>query len=99
MAQGTITKIDKITNKIKALEVERKRLQNSLSQNILDLLTQNNALSYDFETLTGGLLQTLNTLSKNDDVSKIQQDLWKKEGASYPMKQKKMQNNKPTIVS
>ena len=90
MAQGTITKIDKITGKIQALETERKRLQNSLSQNILNLLTQNNALSYDFETLTGGLLQIFVTLSKNDDVSKIQQELWKKEGASYPMKQKRL---------
>ena len=98
MTQNTLSKIKKITTKIQDLETERKKLQETLSQNLLDLLIKNNALIYDFETLTGGILTVLKTLSKKDKDSdntenkkqqEMQQEIWKKEGILYLAQKRK----------
>ena len=101
MTQNTLSKIKKITTQIQDLETERKKLQETLSQNLLDLLIKNNALSYDFETLAGGILTVLKTLSKKDKdknsdnpenkkQQEMQQEIWKKEGSLYLNQKRKM---------
>ena len=82
MKQSTLSKIKEITTKIQDLEGELKKFKETLSQDLLSLLTKNNAFSYDFETLTGGILSVLKTLSKSNDENQKQLELWKKEGAS-----------------
>jgi hypothetical protein len=101
MTQNTLSKIKRITTQIQDLETERKKLQENLSQNLLDLLIKNNALSYDFETLAGGILTVLNTLSKKDKDNpeglkkqEMQQEIWKKEGRLYLAQKRKIQKPK-----
>lgn len=78
-----LKKIESIDQQIAKLEAERAEIKAALPQLLLEVLVKKNALQHDFETLVGGIIHTLNTLTQKDDVAQKTHQLWKKEGVKF----------------
>ena len=78
-----LKKIESIDQQIAKLEEERAHIKAALPQLLLDVLVNKNALHHDFETLVGGMIHTLNTLTQKDESAHTTQQCWKKEGARF----------------
>ena len=78
-----LKKIELIDQHIAKLEAERAEIKAALPQLLLDVLIKKNALQHDFETLVGGLIHTLHTLTQNDEGAQKMHHLWKKEGLKF----------------
>jgi hypothetical protein len=96
MATKTLLRIETITTQIEKLNQERAHLTETLNGEITNLLKQKNALSFDFETLVGGLLSIIDVLKKEDETTLNQKQTWKKDGKNYLGSNKK---NKAPITS
>lgn len=94
MNNKIISRIDMLNTQIEKLKIKKQQLTNDLSNEVIVLLKQRNALSYDFETLIGGLLSVLDTLKNNDDASINQKQIWKKNGGSHFRSTKRTKKSK-----
>ncbi len=94
MSQITLQKLEKLNAQIQKLEHEKKVLTENLKKSLLNILNDDFIISYDFETLVGGMLSVKAILNESTEASKKVKESWKKEGVQYFQKNKKTATQK-----
>ena len=74
------SRIDDINDSIEKLIQERQKITEGLSKDLVNWLMRKDALKHDYDTLIGGISSILGTLESNNEDSKQQHDVWKREG-------------------
>ena len=74
------SRLDDINEAIEKLLQERKKITENMTQDLVNWLMKKEDLVHDYDTLVGGFLSILTVIQRNDDASKEQLEIWKKEG-------------------
>ena len=74
------SRIDDINDSIEKLVQERKKITEELSKDLVNWFMKKDALKHDYDTLIGGISSILAVLESNNEDSKLQHEIWKREG-------------------
>ncbi len=70
-------RIEDINKNIERLAQERDQIQNTMTQELVAILIKKNALTHDFETLKGGILNVVDVLNRTDKEAHDQKNKWR----------------------
>ena len=74
------SRIDDINDSIEKLIQERQKITEELSKDLVNWLIKKDALRHDYDTIIGGISSILGILESNNEDSKLQHEIWKREG-------------------
>ncbi len=80
------SRIDDINDSIEKLVQERQKITEELSKDLVNWLMKKDALKHDYDTLIGGISYILGALESNNEDSKLQHEVWKREGLKIKKK-------------
>jgi uncharacterized protein YutE (UPF0331/DUF86 family) len=74
-------RINAINDTIEKLLVERQKITEEITKDLVNWLILKNALVHDYDTLVGGIFSVITMIEQNDDDANVQKERWKQVGS------------------
>lgn len=79
MSTTAIKKLEALNKKISSLKQDKLKVQNELAKEFIEVVKQTEALTVDFPSLIGGLLEIVKTIQSE----KPEKEVWHKAGRKF----------------